>query len=58
MKLAEVVAYVSNGSKHIEIENIESDENIDKLINSTLSENKSIKEVAERLRINKSKYDN
>ena len=53
-----VVAYVSNGSKHIEIENIESDENIEKLINSTLSENKSIKEVAERLRLNKSKYNN
>lgn len=52
-----VVAYVSNGSKHIEIENIESDENIEKLINSTLSENKSIKEVAERLRINKNKYN-
>lgn len=51
-----VIAYVSSGSKHIDIENIESDENIAKLINSTLGENKSIKEAAEHIRINKDKY--
>lgn len=51
-----VIAYVSSGSKHIEIENVESDENIMKLLNSTLGENKSIKEAAEYIRINKNKY--
>lgn len=51
-----VIAYVSSGSKHIEIENVESDENIIKLLNSTLGENKSIKEAAEYIRINKGKY--
>lgn len=51
-----VIAYVSSGSKHINIEDVESDENIMKLLNSTLGENKSIKEAAEHIRINKQKY--
>lgn len=51
-----VVAYVSNGTKHIEIENIETPENIEKLINSTIANNKSVKEAAEYIRINKNKY--
>lgn len=51
-----VIAYVSGGSKHIEIENVESDENIMKLLNSTLGENKSVKEAAEYIRVNMNKY--
>lgn len=52
-----VVAYVSIGPKHIDIEKIESEENIEKLANSTLGNNKSIKEAAEHIRIRKDKYN-
>ena len=51
-----VVAYVSIGPKHIEIENVETPENIEKMINSTIASNKSVKEAAEYIRINKNKY--
>lgn len=52
-----VVAYVSNGTKHINIESVESEENIERLANSTLGDNKSIKEAAEHIRLNKNKYN-
>lgn len=52
-----VVAYVSNGVKHINIEAVESEENIEKLANSALGNNKSIKEAAEHIRLNKNKYN-
>ena len=52
-----VIAYVSSGPKHINIEDVESDENIEKLINSTLAENRSIKEAANHIRLNKNKYN-
>lgn len=51
-----VVAYVSNGPKHINIENVESEENIERLANSTIGNNKSIREAADHIRLNKSKY--
>lgn len=53
-----VIAFVSIGPKHIEVENIESDENIQRLIDSTIGSNKSIKEAAEHIRFNKNKYNN
>ena len=52
-----LIAYVSNGPKHINIESVESEENIEKLANSPLGNNKSIKEAAEHIRINKNKYN-
>lgn len=52
-----VVAYVSNGPKHINIENVESEENIERLANSTLGNNKSIKAAADHIRLNKNKYN-
>jgi hypothetical protein len=52
-----VVAYVSSGRKHIDIENVESEENIEKLANSSVGDNKSIKEAAEFIRLNKNKYN-
>ena len=52
-----VVAYVSNGPKHVNIENVESEENIERLANSTLGDNKSIKEAANHIRLNKNKYN-
>ena len=52
-----VVAYVSSGSKHINIESVESEENIKRLANSPLGNNKSIKEAAEHIRLNKNKYN-
>ncbi len=52
-----LVAYVNGGQKHIEIENVESEENIERLANSTIGDNKSIKEAAEHIRINKNKYN-
>ena len=52
-----VVAYVSNGPKNINIEKVESEENIERLANSTLGNNKSIKAAAEHIRINKNKYN-
>lgn len=52
-----VIAYVSIGPKHIEIENVESEENIQKLIDSTIGQNKSIREAANHIRINKNKYN-
>lgn len=52
-----VVAYISDGPKHINIENIESAENIERLANSTLSDNRSIREAADHIRLNKSKYN-
>ena len=52
-----VVAYVSNGPKHINIEDVESEENIERLANSTLANNKSIKEAVNHIRINKNKYN-
>ena len=52
-----VVAYISNGPKHINIEAVESEENIERLANSTLGNNKSIKEAAEHIRLNKNKYN-
>ena len=51
-----VIGYVSNGSKHIEIENIESEENVEKMANSTIGTNKSVKEASEYIRFNKNKY--
>lgn len=52
-----VVAFVSNGPKHINIENVESAENIERLANSPIGNNKSIKEAAEHIRLNKNKYN-
>lgn len=52
-----VVAYVSIGPKHIDIEKVESEENIEKLSISTLKNNKSIQEAATHIRINKNKYN-
>ena len=52
-----VVAYVSNGPKHINIENVESEENIEKMANSTIGENKSVKEAFNHIRLNKNKYN-
>ena len=52
-----VVAYVSNGPKHINIEKVESEDNIERLANSTLGNNKSIKEAANHIRLNKNKYN-
>lgn len=50
-----VVAYVSAGQKHIEIENVESEENIENL--SRFTDNRSVKEAMENIRINKNKYN-
>ena len=52
-----VVAYVSNGPKHIDIEKVESEENIEKMANSTIGENKSVKEAFNHIRLNKNKYN-
>ena len=52
-----VIAYVSGGPKHINIENVESEENIERLANSALGDNKSIKEAANHIRLNKNKYN-
>lgn len=52
-----VAAYVSSGQKHVNIESIESEENIEKLANSTVGNNKSIQEAAQHIRINKNKYN-
>ena len=52
-----VIAYISGGQKHIDIESVESEENIEKLANSSIGENKSIKEAMEHIRINKNKYN-
>ena len=52
-----VMAYVSNGPKHIDIEKVESEENIKRLANSTIGNNRSIKEAANHIRINKNKYN-
>lgn len=52
-----VVAYISNGPKHINIEKVESEENIERLANSTIGNNKSIKEAANHIRLNKNKYN-
>jgi hypothetical protein len=50
-----VIAYVSNGRKHIDIENVESEDNIEKL--ASFTDNKSVKEAMEYVRINKNKYN-
>ena len=52
-----VVAYVSISPKHIDIENVESEENIEKMANSTIGNNKSVREAASHIRINKNKYN-
>lgn len=52
-----VIAYVAGGQRHINIEAVESEENIERLANSTLGENKSIKEAMDHIRINKNKYN-
>ena len=52
-----VVAYVAGGTKHIDIEKVESEENIERLANSTLGDNKSIREAANHIRLNKNKYN-
>ena len=52
-----VVAYVSSGPKNIDIEKVESEENIERLANSTLGNNKSIKAAADHIRLNKNKYN-
>lgn len=52
-----VIAYISNGPKHINIENVESEENIERLANSTIGNNRSIAEAANHIRINKNKYN-
>ena len=52
-----VIAYVSNGPKHIDIENIESEENIERLANSTIGNNKSVREAFNHIRLNKNKYN-
>lgn len=52
-----VIAYVSNGPKHINIEKVESEENIERLANSTIGNNRSIREAANHIRLNKNKYN-
>lgn len=52
-----VVTYVSNGPKHINIEDIESEDNIERLADSALGNNKSIKEAVNHIRLNKNKYN-
>ena len=52
-----LIAYIPGGPKHINIESVESEENIERLANSSLGENKSIKEAMEYIRINKNKYN-
>ena len=52
-----VIAYVSSGPKHINIENVESEDNIERMANSTIRENRSIKEAANHIRLNKNKYN-
>ena len=52
-----VVAYVSNGAKHINIETVESEENIERMANSTIGNNRSIAEAANHIRLNKNKYN-
>jgi hypothetical protein len=52
-----VIAYVSNGPKHINIEGVESEENIEKMANSTIGNNKSVKEALNHIRLNKNKYN-
>lgn len=52
-----VIAYEASGPLRLDIENIESEENIEKMANSTIGSDKSIKETAEIIRINKNKYN-
>ncbi len=53
-----VVAYVSNGRKHIELEKTESIDNIMQLVNDAVAgNNKSVKEAYEMIQINKNKYN-
>ena len=52
-----VIAYVPNGPKHINIENVESEENIERMANSTIGNNRSIAEAANHIRLNKNKYN-
>ena len=52
-----VIAYVSNGPKHINIESVESEENIERLANSTIGDNKSVREAFNHIRLNKNKYN-
>lgn len=52
-----VIAYVSNGPKHIDVENVESEENIERMANSTIAKDKSVKEAIDYIRINKNKYN-
>lgn len=50
-----VIAYVTSGPKHIDIESVESEDNIERLANAT--DNKSVKEAMNHIRINKNKYN-
>ena len=51
-----VVAYVSIGPKHIDIEKVESEENIERMANSTIGNNKSVREAYNHIRLYKDKY--
>lgn len=52
-----VVAYVGIGPKSIDIEKVESAENIEKMANSTIGNNKSVVEAVNHIRVNKNKYN-
>ena len=52
-----VISYVSNGAKHINVEKVESEENIERMANSTIGNNRSIAEAANHIRLNKNKYN-
>ena len=52
-----VVGYISSGQKHIDIEGVESEENIMKMSNSTIANNVSVRAAASHVRINKNKYN-
>lgn len=51
-----VIAYISDGPRRIEIESVESEDNIQRMINSTIGSNRSIKQAASHIKLNKNKY--